>query len=72
MEARVGKVWLYSVQGGQPVAWSDDGRTYLTVRGDPFGFRDGDTLYSVTDVPLGWFSGDDCFSNEGKPIYFAA
>jgi hypothetical protein len=63
---------LYAVAGCQPVGFSDDGRTYLTTRGDVFGFRDGDTLYSMGGDPLGWFSGSDFFDNDGRPRYFLA
>jgi hypothetical protein len=66
-------VLLYPVSGGEPVAWSDDGRTYLSASGAVSGWRDGNTFYSdVGGAPLGWFCGDDFFSNDGKPIYFVA
>jgi hypothetical protein len=65
-------MWLYPVDGGQPVAWSDDGQTYITVGGVLFGVRDGDLLLSPTGVSLGWFSGDDFFAEDGRPVYFLA
>ncbi|HEX2893160.1 MAG TPA: hypothetical protein VHO29_04060 [Marmoricola sp.] len=64
--------WLYNYQGGQPHAWSNDGKNYyLSDGGAWWAWESQGWLYAAQGgAPLGWFDGKTFYSMDGKPLYY--